>query len=160
MRETYFKEKYEKTKSNHPFNSKPLNESFEKILNIIMDNPNIQIQEQFGNNEKLLTIVLRYNNSEYSSIKHYEESLKEFHKIIKEILPVKISLSTRALFIKGDDEAKYNIQSHPFNILVENKIDKVLINCFDFVSNQIEERYFHGSGLSLKKILFMDCNIY
>jgi hypothetical protein len=42
----------------------------------------MQIQEQFGRNEKLVTIVLRYNNPEYSSMNHYEESLKEFHNII------------------------------------------------------------------------------
>jgi hypothetical protein len=91
---------------------------------------------------------------------HYNESLKEFHKIRKEILPVKISLSTRVLFIKRDEEVKYNIQSHPFNILTENKIEEVLNTSFDFVNNQIQERYFRGSGVSLKKILFMDCNIY
>jgi hypothetical protein len=53
--------------SKHPLNSKPLTESFEKISNIIRYNPNMQIQEQFGSNEKLTTIVIRYNNQEYSS---------------------------------------------------------------------------------------------
>jgi hypothetical protein len=88
------------------------------------------------------------------------KELTEFHKIIKEILPVKISLSTKVLFTKNQEEVKYNIQCHPLNILVDNKIDKVLGTCFDFANNQIQERYFHGSGLSLKKILFMECNIY
>jgi lysyl-tRNA synthetase class II len=39
-------------------NSKTLTKSFEKISNIIRDNPNMQIQEQFGSNEKLTTIVV------------------------------------------------------------------------------------------------------
>jgi hypothetical protein len=147
--------------SKHPLNYtnfKP--KSFEKITNIIKHNPNIQIQEQFGSREKLTTIVVRFSKLEYYFINHYKESLKEFSKIIKEIIPVKISLSTRALFTKGEEDVKYNIQSHPFNVLTVNNIEEVLENCFNFVNNQIQERYFNGSGLSLKKILFMDCNIY
>jgi hypothetical protein len=43
---------------------------------------------------------------------------------------------------------------------LELSFAKILINCFEFVNNQIEERYFNGSGLSQKIVLFMDCNIY
>jgi hypothetical protein len=32
----------------------------------------MQIQEQFGSNEKLVTVV-RFNNPEYSSMNHYED---------------------------------------------------------------------------------------
>jgi hypothetical protein len=58
------------------------------------------------------------------------------------------------------EELTHSIQSHPINILVEHKIDEVLDSCFNFVDTQIQERYFQGSGLSLKKLLFMDLNIY
>jgi hypothetical protein len=145
-----------------------LNKSFEKIENMVKSNSNPegstkskqQISKQFGKGENIVTIVIRFTNPNISSLTEYRESLMEplksnevlFHKIIKEVLPVKISLSTKFLFYTNNEEVKHNIQSHPLNILTEYKIDEVLDTCFNFMDTQIQERYFQGSGLSLKKL--------
>jgi hypothetical protein len=139
---------------------KSLNKPFEKIEDMIKNKSNLNIKKEFGSKDKITTILIRFENPEFSTVTEYRESLLEFHKIIKEVLPVKISLSAKALFTKEQIDLTHSIQSHPINILVEHKIDEVLNLCFNFVDIQIQERYFQGSGLSLKKLLFMDLNIY
>jgi hypothetical protein len=75
-----------------------LNNSFEKIENIVISNSNpegppeskLQISKQFGKGENIVTIVIRFTNPNISSLTDYRESLIEplksnkvlFHKII------------------------------------------------------------------------------
>jgi hypothetical protein len=58
------------------------------------------------------------------------------------------------------DKIVHGINSHPFTLLMENKINPLLNKCLRFINTQIEERYFDKSGLSLDKVLYLTLNIF
>ena len=121
----------------------------------------IKIQKQFGDDDKLVTLNIRIEKG--SSVDHYRNNLKTFHEVLEKITRShKVSLSCKAKFTKKTDESEkiHSIQSHTNVVLSHNQISDVLNKCFSFLVDQIEERYFEGSGLSLDRILHMDLHIY
>ena len=146
----------EEHKKNHSLvPSKTLN-FLDNIENIVKENKFLEVQKRFlGNNgEKLTSLIVRYKNN------NFESALQEFEKILKNNLPLKLSLSTKCRFISPNKTVTHFIQSHPFTLLLNSKIENCLKKCFNFIKLQIEERYFHGSGLSLDRMFYLDLNIY
>jgi hypothetical protein len=54
----------------------------------------------------------------------------------------------------------HGIYSHPFTLLMENKINPLLNKCLRFINTQIEERYFNKSALSLDKVLNLNLKMF
>jgi hypothetical protein len=95
----------------------------DKIKKIAEDNPHLQLQEQFGTNDKLITLTIRYSNSRYSSPTDYLTALPVFHRILKEAIPVKVSLSTTLelyfFMVKKKLNTTFNLTSMLFYLKVK-----------------------------------------
>ena len=111
----------------------------------------IELVKTFGKNKSFVTVQLR-QSQEVMDLTKYKTKFVEVLSLLNSY-HFKISVTVEVNFVKNNNtEITHGIQS-PFEVIIsKSETVAALQKCLDYISLQIDERYFKGSGLTLNKI--------